>query len=509
MQRKKIMTGMERREAIIKTLMEEKKPVSGKRLAETFHVSRQVIVQDISLLRASGHEILSTNRGYVLNEQNVASRVFKVVHSDEQVAEELQLIVDFGGCVEDVFVYHKIYGVIKADMNIRCKMDIKQFLDNIRTGKSRLLKNVTSGYHYHTVSAPTEAHLDVIQEQLAKHGFLARLQDYEPVTFAARTHTADDMIISPANVNAPKNGILGCGVATLDIYVNQRRMYPGGNEYNVACNAKKLGARAGFLGVFGDDKAGKILESTLLACGVDTSYSHHEHGSSGYSLVELKEDGDRVFLTWNKEGVTDLYPIQFTDEELAYVQSYEVLSIGRLSTVTLDRIQYLADHDVDISYDFHAVFDDETIRKVAPFIRYAFFSCSHLDEEEIKRVLKFTVDESHANGRGCEIAIGTRGGDSIFAYDGTRFYEQNTFKVDAIDALGAGDSYIGAFLSTYLRLQKNDSTEHEVRVQQSLMSAALHAASVILIEGSIGIGYDVDPEKIYDIIGIDLRDILA
>ena len=503
------MTGIERREAIIKMLMEGTPPVSGKKLAESFGVSRQVIVQDISLLRASGHEILSTNRGYMLNQQTIAKRVFKVVHSDEQVTEELQMIIDYGGSVEDVFVYHKIYGMIKADMPIRCKRDIDGFLNDLRTGKSRLLKNVTSGYHYHTVTAPTEAVLDVIQDQLAKRGFLARLQDFEPVTFEKRMHPTEDLLAELTSNTTQKNGILGCGVATLDIYVNQRRMYPGGNEYNVACNAKKLGARAGFLGVFGDDKAGKILESTLLACGVDTSYSHHEHGSSGYSLVELKEDGDRVFLTWNKEGVTDLYPIQFTDEELAYVQSYEVMSIGRLANVSLDRMRYLSAHNVDLAYDFHAVFDDDTIRSVAPYNQFAFFSCSHLEVDEIKRILKLTIDESREQGRGCKVAIGTRGGDSIFAYDGTRYYEQNTFKVDAIDALGAGDSYIGAFLSTYLRLQKNNSTEPDILVQQSLMSAALHAASVILIEGSIGIGYDVDPEKISDIIGIDLSDILV
>ena len=82
-----------------------------------------------------------------------------------------------------------------------------------------------------------------------------------------------------------KNGILGIGVATMDIYVNRDRMFPGGNEYNVACNAKLLGARAGFLGVFGNDPYGPILEDTLKTCGVDISHCRHEIGSSGYSLV--------------------------------------------------------------------------------------------------------------------------------------------------------------------------------------------------------------------------------
>ena len=50
-------------------------------------------------------------------------------------------------------------------------------------GKSSLLKNVTSGYHYHTIDAESEEILDAIQEELRQRGFLAKLQDYEPVDF--------------------------------------------------------------------------------------------------------------------------------------------------------------------------------------------------------------------------------------------------------------------------------------------------------------------------------------
>ena len=58
------MAGEERRQEILKYIEESEKPVSGQKLAEIFHVSRQVIVQDIALLRAGDREILSTNRGY-------------------------------------------------------------------------------------------------------------------------------------------------------------------------------------------------------------------------------------------------------------------------------------------------------------------------------------------------------------------------------------------------------------------------------------------------------------
>ncbi len=177
------MNGEERRTKIIELLKASKTPLSGTSLAKQVGVSRQVIVQDMALLRAGSHTIVSTNQGYVLADDSTVSRVFKVIHSDEQVEEELSLIVDCGGRVEDVFVSHKIYDIVKAPMNIRSRLDIRRFMDNLNSGKSSLLKNVTGGYHYHTVSAESEEILDYILQELNKKGFLAPLQDYEPVNF--------------------------------------------------------------------------------------------------------------------------------------------------------------------------------------------------------------------------------------------------------------------------------------------------------------------------------------
>ena len=85
------MNGTERREQILSILKNSEKPVPGVELARILHVSRQVIVQDMALLRANGVEILSTNRGYVTAEEHSCSRVFKVIHTEKQVEEELNL----------------------------------------------------------------------------------------------------------------------------------------------------------------------------------------------------------------------------------------------------------------------------------------------------------------------------------------------------------------------------------------------------------------------------------
>ena len=177
------MKGKERREEILNILKTSDVPVAGTELASRLGVSRQIIVQDMALLRTGGSEIVSTHRGYVLTGAKQVSRVFKVIHTEEQVEEELNLYVDFGGKVEDVFVYHKVHGVIRVPLNIRSRRDVQRYMEDISTGKSTQLMKLTSNYHYHTVTAETEEILDQIQEELAERDMLARLQDWEPVDF--------------------------------------------------------------------------------------------------------------------------------------------------------------------------------------------------------------------------------------------------------------------------------------------------------------------------------------
>lgn len=166
------MTGSDRRQEILKNIKESDRPVSGSKLAKDYDVSRQVIVQDIALLRASGYDIISTNRGYVLEGQTCAERVFKVRHTDEQLETELCTIVDLGGQVKNVMVNHKVYGHIEAELGITSRRKVKEFLADIESGKSTPLKNITSDYHYHTVTADREETLGMIEEELRKLGFL-------------------------------------------------------------------------------------------------------------------------------------------------------------------------------------------------------------------------------------------------------------------------------------------------------------------------------------------------
>ena len=169
---KKYMSGKERREEIIRTITASTEPVSGTALAVQCGVSRQVIVQDIALIRAAGYDVIATNRGYLCHDQKRAVRVFKVYHTDEQMQDELNTIVDFGGTVLDVFVHHEVYGELRADLSLSSRMRVGKFMEGIYKGTSKPLKDITSGLHFHTVSADSERTLDLIEEELKRKGYL-------------------------------------------------------------------------------------------------------------------------------------------------------------------------------------------------------------------------------------------------------------------------------------------------------------------------------------------------
>jgi transcriptional regulator of NAD metabolism len=110
----------------------------------------------------------------------MCKRIFKVHHAREDCEAELNIFVDCGAIVKDVFVSHRAYGVLRGELDIRSRLDVQEFLESIRSGKSTLLSSTTEGYHYHTILAPSEKILDMIEDQLWQKGFLARTLDYEP-----------------------------------------------------------------------------------------------------------------------------------------------------------------------------------------------------------------------------------------------------------------------------------------------------------------------------------------
>ena len=162
-----------RRQNIIQVLKSASGPVSAGRFAGMFGVSRQIIVGDIALLRASGTDITATPRGYILtrSSEGIVHRI-PCRHRPEDMKEELEILVDNGCLVRDVIVEHPIYGQLVGQLDISTRHNVSEFITQVALSDAAPLSDLTGGIHLHTIICPDEeTHLRVL-EKLRKRGFL-------------------------------------------------------------------------------------------------------------------------------------------------------------------------------------------------------------------------------------------------------------------------------------------------------------------------------------------------
>lgn len=167
------MNASERREALMGLLKQEEGPVSASALARRLSVSRQIIVGDIALLRAAGEHITATPRGYVL-ERGAAGQLCTVAcrHSREDMARELNIMVDNGCTVVNVIVEHRVYGQLVGQLNLSSRYDVSQFVQAVETYGDRPLSDLTGGIHLHTLRCPDEEACRRVTEALKEAGIL-------------------------------------------------------------------------------------------------------------------------------------------------------------------------------------------------------------------------------------------------------------------------------------------------------------------------------------------------
>jgi uncharacterized protein len=165
-----------RRRHILAWMQEHCGPVRGGELARRLKVSRQCLVQDIAILRASGTEIVATPRGYHLPE--IVPRAYRETlackHPPSRTAEELTILVDHGVKVLDVIVEHPLYGEIRGPLMLESRSDVDDFLKQVRARKATLLSALTRGVHLHTIEAHRPEQISRAKTKLRERGFLLR-----------------------------------------------------------------------------------------------------------------------------------------------------------------------------------------------------------------------------------------------------------------------------------------------------------------------------------------------
>ncbi|PLR93732.1 transcription repressor NadR [Bacillus sp. T33-2] len=171
----KKIRGEARRSFLLQLLKDSKEPITGSEMASRTNVSRQVIVGDITLLKAKNEPIIATSQGYIYLAAAPSSHVERTIacqHMPERTEEELNMLVDHGVTVKDVKIEHPVYGDLTASIMVSNRAEVKQFMQKINSTNSGYLSELTSGIHLHTISAPSEIALDEAEEAMKKANFL-------------------------------------------------------------------------------------------------------------------------------------------------------------------------------------------------------------------------------------------------------------------------------------------------------------------------------------------------
>lgn len=272
---------------------------------------------------------------------------------------------------------------------------------------------------------------------------------------------------------------LGIGDNVVDVYVDRNVMYPGGNTLNFCAYAKKLGYDVGYIGVFGSDPPAKHVWSVAQSLGIDLSRCRQYTGENGCAKVNLT-NGERIFVGSNKGGVSKEHSIHLDEEDLKYIKNFDLVHTSCFSYLEPE-LKKLNKIGIPVSYDFSTHLDPATLSEVCPHLFLAVGSCSHLSDNEIYALGK----DMHRFGS--QMALLSMGRRGAVLYDGVTFFHQDAGKEKAIDSMGAGDSFLTAFLTTYLS-SRASSVSHEMAVRDALQKAANFATEICMVAGAFGYG---------------------
>lgn len=221
----------------------------------------------------------------------------------------------------------------------------------------------------------------------------------------------------------------------MDVYEKQGAAYPGGNPVNVAVYSVRLGANASYTGAVGTDKYGKIMLEALRQKGVDTSHVKQLPGSTAITQVELVE-GDRVFGDYD-EGV--LADFKLAEEDVEFLASHDIVVSGLWGNVERDLCRIKA-KGTPVAFDFATKLDDPVVERAVYDVDYAFVAYDEGDNDFIRSYMK------EMQAKGPKIVVATLGDKGSIAYDGEQYHSFGIIPCDVVDTMGAGDSYIAAFL---------------------------------------------------------------
>lgn len=253
---------------------------------------------------------------------------------------------------------------------------------------------------------------------------------------------------------------------------------------NFAVYAKQCGADAAYLGLLADEPEGRLIRDSLESIGVDVSMSPLQKGLTTERCDVTVRKGDRVFVGV-EFGEGEWKPLRLNEEHIQYLKQFDVIHCACYGEMAeemakLDVCKAVRTFDFSEEEEYRT---DDYLETVCPHIDIALFSGSAMDEAERCRVREKAVD------LGTGLVLITDGAKGQIIWDGKREYQGHVKMVDAVDTMGAGDSFFTAFVLELVRRGYRRGAEvTEENINAAAQRGADFSAQVCMNEGAFGFG---------------------
>lgn len=277
---------------------------------------------------------------------------------------------------------------------------------------------------------------------------------------------------------------------------------PGGAPANVAVGVARLGATSSFIGQVGDDPFGHWLRETIEREAVDVSHLlMSQVARTTIAFVATRSDGLKDICFYRNPGAdlmltsSDLRPRHFEGARLFHCGSVS-LSQSPCREAQFHAAQMCFERGIPVSFDPNwrpSLWEDKGEARDLIWQMIALSSIVKVADEEwefITGTTDFEAGAAQIRAMGPRLVVVTRGAHGAYynAVDSTGAVISGDipgFKVDAIDTLGAGDSFMAGLLSQVLKndslnqILNHDSLAEAVRFANACGAIATQTAGAI------------------------------
>ena len=227
----------------------------------------------------------------------------------------------------------------------------------------------------------------------------------------------------------------------------------GGSAANSVIAASYFGAKTFYSCLVADDDNGKLYLSDLRNAGVDVHANNGTlSGTSGKCLVLLTSDAERTMGTYlgisEQLSIADIDEHALSNSRFCYIEGYLVTSeTGRPAAIHLRELaaKNQVKTAVSLSDPFIAEHFRDGMKEIIGSEKIEIIFANEAEAMSFTETDSFEAAFDALKAYAKTFAI-TRGGDGAVVFDGEKALSIPPVKIDAVDTLGAGDMFAGAFL---------------------------------------------------------------